>query len=66
MSSIDNIRDKNDNELLEELSNINRDLLDLRFKLETKQLANSNEIKNLKLDKSRILTVINERKILRS
>ena len=25
MSSIDNIRDKNDNELLEELSNINRD-----------------------------------------
>ena len=66
MSSIDNIRDKNDNELLEELSNINRDLLDLRFKLETKQLANSNEIKNLKLDKSRILTVINEREILRS
>tara|TARA_B100000700_G_scaffold141427_1_gene157389 strand:+ start:5184 stop:5384 length:201 start_codon:yes stop_codon:yes gene_type:complete len=66
MSSIDNIRDKNDNELLEELSNINRDLLDLRFKLETKQLANSNEIKNLKLNKSRILTVINERKILRS
>ena len=66
MSSIDNIRDKNDNELLEELSNINRDLLDLRFKLETKQLANSNEIKNLKLDKSRILTFINERKILRS
>tara|TARA_B100001996_G_scaffold92701_1_gene69115 strand:- start:1228 stop:1428 length:201 start_codon:yes stop_codon:yes gene_type:complete len=66
MSNIDNIRDKNDNELLEELSNINRDLLDLRFKLETKQLANSNEIKNLKLDKSRILTVINERKILRS
>ncbi|MAW67158.1 MAG: 50S ribosomal protein L29 [Chloroflexi bacterium] len=66
MSSIDSIRDKNDNELLEELSNINRDLLDLRFKLETKQLANSNEIKNLKLDKSRILTVINERKILRS
>tara|TARA_B100000945_G_C20424722_1_gene619778 strand:+ start:1875 stop:2075 length:201 start_codon:yes stop_codon:yes gene_type:complete len=66
MSSIDSIRDKNDNELLEELSNINRDLLDLRFKLETKQLANSNEIKNLKLNKSRILTVINERKILRS
>ena len=66
MSSIDNIRDKNDNELLEELSNINRDLLDLRFNLETKQLANSNEIKNLKLNKSRILTVINERKILRS
>ena len=60
MSSIDSIRDKNDNELLEELSNINRDLLDLRFKLETKQLANSNEIKNLKLNKSRILTVINE------
>ena len=66
MSSIDSIRDKNDNELLEELSNINRDLLELRFKLETKQLANSNEIKNLKLNKSRILTVINERKILRS
>ena len=66
MSSIDSIRDKKDNELLEELSNINRDLLDLRFKLETKQLANSNEIKNLKLNKSRILTVINERKILRS
>ena len=66
MSSIDSITDKNDNDLLEELSNINRDLLDLRFKLETKQLANSNEIKNLKLNRSRILTVINERKILRS
>jgi len=66
MSNIDNIRDKNDKELLEELSSINRDLLDLRFKLETKQLANSNEIKNLKLNRARILTVINERKILRS
>ena len=66
MSNIDNIRDKSDKELLEELSSINRDLLDLRFKLETKQLANSNEIKNLKLNRARILTVINERKILRS
>ena len=66
MSNIDNIRDKNDKELLEELSSINRDLLDLRFKLETKQLANSNEIKILKLNRARILTVINERKILRS
>jgi|TARA_B110000116_G_C16455548_1_gene411337 large subunit ribosomal protein L29 len=66
MPNIDNIRDKSDKELLEELSSINRDLLDLRFKLETKQLANSNEIKNLKLNRARILTVINERKILRS
>jgi ribosomal protein L29 len=66
MPNIDNIRDKSDKELLEELSSINRDLLDLRFKLETKQLANSNEIKILKLNRARILTVINERKILRS
>ena len=66
MSNIDNIRDKNDQELLEELTNINRDLLDLKFKLETKQLANAFEIKKLKKDKSRILTVIQERKILRS
>jgi ribosomal protein L29 len=66
MPNIDNIRDKSDKELLEELSSINRDLLDLRFKLQTKQLANSNEIKILKLNRARILTVINERKILRS
>jgi|TARA_Y100000590_G_scaffold363271_1_gene420842 ribosomal protein L29 len=66
MSNIDNIRDKNDQELLEELTNINRDMLDLKFKLETKQLANAFEIKKLKKDKSRILTVIQERKILRS
>ena len=33
MSNIDNIRDKNDQELLEELTNINRDMLDLKFKL---------------------------------
>jgi len=45
MSNIDNIRDKNDHELLEELTNINRDMLDLKFKLETKQLANAFEIK---------------------
>ena len=66
MSNIDNIRDKNDQDLLEELTNINRDMLDLKFKLETKQLANAFEIKKLKKDKSRILTVIQERKILRS
>ena len=66
MSNIDNIRDKNDQELLEDLTNINRDMLDLKFKLETKQLANAFEIKKLKKDKSRILTVIQERKILRS
>ncbi|MBU93212.1 MAG: 50S ribosomal protein L29 [Chloroflexi bacterium] len=66
MSNIDSIRDKNDQELLEELTNINRDMLDLKFKLETKQLANAFEIKKLKKDKSRILTVIQERKILRS
>ena len=66
MPNIDNIRDKNDQELLEELTNINRDMLDLKFKLETKQLANVFEIKKLKKNKSRILTVIQERKILRS
>ena len=48
MSNIDSIRDKNDQELLEELTNINRDMLDLKFKLETKQLANAFEIKKLK------------------
>ena len=66
MPNIDNIRDKNDQELLDELTNINRDMLDLKFKLETKQLANVFEIKKLKKNKSRILTVIQERKILRS
>ena len=66
MPNIDNIRDKNDQELLEELTSINRDMLDLKFKLETKQLANVFEIKKLKKNKSRILTVIRERKILRS
>ena len=45
MSNIDNIRDKNDQELLEELTNINRDMLELKFKLATKQLANAFEIK---------------------
>ena len=65
MPNIDNIRDKNDQELLEELTNINRDMLDQKFKLETKQLANVFEIKKLKKNKSRILTVIQERKILR-
>ena len=66
MPNIDNIRDKNDQELLEELTSINRDMLDLKFKLHTKQLANAFEIKKLKINKSRILTVIQERKILRS
>jgi len=66
MPNIDNIRDKNDQELLEELTSINRDMLDLKFKLETKQLANAFEIKKLRKNKSRILTVIQERKILRS
>ena len=65
MPNIDNIRDKNDKELLEELTSINRDMLDMKFKLETKQLANVFEIKKLKKNKSRILTVIQERKILR-
>ena len=54
MPTIDNIRDKNDQELLEELTSINRDMLDLKFKLQTKQLANAFEIKKLKINKSRI------------
>ena len=66
MPNIDNIRDKNNQELLEELTSINRDMLDLKFKLVTKQLANAFEIKKLKKNKSRILTVIQERKILRA
>ena len=48
MPNIDNIRDKNNQELLEELTSINRDMLDLKFKLETKQLANEFYIKKLK------------------
>jgi large subunit ribosomal protein L29 len=66
MADIDDIRALSDSDLYENLDTIERDMMDMRFKIATMQLTNVNEIKNVKKRVARIKTVIRERQIAES
>ena len=60
---ISDVRELNDTELVKELSDQERALMNLRFRKATMQLTNSNELGNTRKAIARIKTVIRERSI---
>ena len=62
---IDDIRNLSDIELEEELSSVKRELMNLRFKVATMQLANVNEVSKAKKRIARINTVKRERELVK-
>lgn len=57
------IRALKDEELARQLEEAAKKLLDLRFRLETKQLTNHREIRRIKKDVARIQTIIREKEL---
>ena len=55
------IRDLTDEALAKQLHDSHRELLNLRFRLATKQLTNTSEIKTVKRKTARLNTIIRER-----
>lgn len=60
---VDAVRDMNTEELYRALDEERRAMMNLRFQKVTRQLTNTNEMKNSRRTIARILTVINERRI---
>jgi large subunit ribosomal protein L29 len=58
------MRALNDQELEKELENSYKELQNLRFRIATKQLANTSQIRNVKKNVARLNTIIRERKYL--
>lgn len=56
------LREMTDSELLEALGEAKTEHFNLRFQLATNQLDNNSQIRDVKRDIARILTVIGERK----
>ena len=63
---IDDVRAMTDEELDEELDSTHRELMNLRFRVATMQLANVNEIKKTRRRIARIKTVVRERELAKS
>lgn len=55
------IRDMNSKDILNEITNLKRELFDLRFQQATGQLTNSTRISTLKRTIARMKTILNER-----
>ena len=62
MKAVD-IRSQKNEELKKQLEDASRNLLDLRFRLETKQLVNHREIRRVKKDIARLKTVMREKEL---
>ncbi|MDE0592579.1 MAG: 50S ribosomal protein L29 [Dehalococcoidia bacterium] len=60
---ISDVRELNDTELVKELGDQERALMNLRFRKATMQLTNTNELRNTRKAIARIKTVIRERSI---
>ena len=63
---IDDIRAMTDEELSKELDATQRELMNLRFRVATMQVANVNEIRKAKSRIARINTVVRERELARA
>ncbi len=63
---IDDIRAMTDEELSDELNSVNRELMNLRFRTATMQLANVNDISKARRRIARVLTVQRERELARA
>ena len=65
MVTIDNIRAFDDSELVDELEEAQKEIMNLRFRAATMQLTNVNEIGIVRKKIARIMTVIRERETSR-
>ena len=63
---IDDVRAMDDQELKQELNSAHHELMNLRFRVATMQLANVTEIPKARKRIARIKTVIRERELARS
>ena len=63
---IDDIRAMTDPELSDELDSTQRELMNLRFRVATMQLANTSGIRSARKRIARINTVLRERELARS
>ncbi len=63
---IEDIRAMSDEELEDELDSTRRELMNLRFRAATMQLANVNEIRSARRRIARIMTVVRERELAKS
>lgn len=57
------LRALNRDQLAKELENSHRELFNLRFRLETRQLANHREIPKVRRTIARIMTIMREREL---
>ena len=64
MAKIDDIRAFDGEELVEELEESQKEIMNLRFRAATMQLTNVNEIVSVRKKIARIMTVIKEREML--
>lgn len=62
--NINDVRDQTSEELWKELQQQERAMMNLRFQKVTRQLTNTNEIRNARRNIARIMTVIRERQIV--
>ena len=62
--NIEDVRKLNNEELLNEKESILKTIMENRFKHKSMQLSDTSQINKLRKDKARIMTVINERKII--
>ncbi len=60
---VDEVREKNNEELQQEMDESYRELMNLRFRWATHQLTNVNEMKVVKKTIARIQTVLREREL---
>ena len=60
---VDEVREKNNEELQQEMDESYRELMNLRFRWATHQLANVHEMKVVKKTIARIQTVLREREM---
>ena len=63
MSDIADIRQKTDDELREQLRDLKREQLNLRFQRASGQLESTSRVREVRRDIARINTVINERRL---
>ena len=66
MAEIDDIRNMNDQDLIENLDSIRKDFMNLRFRTATMQITDTNAVKKTQRKIARIMTVIREREISES
>ena len=66
MAEIDDIRNMNDQDLIENLDSTQKDFMNLRFRIATMQLTDTNAVKKTQRKIARIMTVIREREISES